>query len=83
MIRSKKMEQDDSSQFCFKCECEIIQGTTYLCISLTEESETKGIINVSHANSLVIRCEECGLDDVFDAINSFMIQEERLGSNPN
>ena len=83
MIRSKKMEEDDSSQFCFKCESEIKQGTSYLCISLTVESEVKRIIDVSHADSLIIRCKECGLQDVFDAIKPFMIPEERLESNPN
>ena len=83
MIRSKEMEEDDRSQFCFKCEREIKQGTTYLCISLTVEREIKRIIDVSHADSLIIRCKGCGLQDVFDAIKFFMIPEERIASNPN
>lgn len=64
------------NQECQKCLKEIEQGTPYLCIGITRESEKNRIITVDGADSLVIRCTTCGVDDIMDLLAPVLPPED-------
>src|SRR4051794_36412999 len=60
----QKLLNMENEMNCYRCDREIPNGTDYFCLTSSvehiDDSRGVGIIEVSHAESLIILCPICG-----------------------